>query len=179
MRLLILTARFPEYGYKGDQLRTRQLIELLGREHTLHVLSGGPPSSREALRDVQRLARVTVADPGLVARTLGALGSLARGRPAQVGWMAPRRLRQLAAAAAVDSDAVIASTVRVMFAPLAVPVIVDHIDALSANLHERSRLEPNPLLRLAASAEALLMKRHERSVSRWATALLLSTDNCP
>ena len=44
MRLVIVCPRFPEYGHKGDQLRTRQLIELLWPEHELHVITGGRPS---------------------------------------------------------------------------------------------------------------------------------------
>jgi glycosyltransferase involved in cell wall biosynthesis len=170
MRLLILCARFPEYGHKGDQLRTRQLLELLGPEHELHVLTGGRPSSDGALREVQRLARVTVVHAGAGARAFAALELLARGRPAQVGWMAPRRLRRRAITYAEASDAVVAATVRVVAGPLPAPLILDHIDALSANLRQRARLERNPLLRVGARAEAMLLIRHERLAARWAGA---------
>lgn len=170
MKLLIVCARFPEYGHKGDQVRTRQLLELLAPDHELHVLTGGCPSSAAALNEVRRLAHVTLVRTTRTARVLGALELLARGRPAQVGWMAPRRLRRRIATDAAASDAVLAATARMVDRPLPAPLILDHIDALSVNLRERARLERNPLLRLAERAEARLLVRHERLVSQWASA---------
>jgi len=170
MKLLIVAARFPEYGYKGDQLRTRQLIDLLAPEHELQVITAGRPSGPEALAALQRLARVTVVTAGPITRSVSAITSLARTAPAQVGWMTPPRLRQAARRAAVDSDAVIASTVRVVSGPLPAPLIIDHIDALSVNMGERAGLERHVPLRVAAKVEAILLDRHERRAAGWAAA---------
>ena len=170
MKLLIISARFPEYGYKGDQLRVRQLVELLSPEHELHVITGSRPSGPTALAELQRLAQLTVIDAGRLARALATLGQLSRGRPAELGWMAPRRLRKLARDAAEANDAVIASTVRVVTGPFLAPLIIDHIDALSANMRERAALERNLLISLAARIEARLLARHERRVAGWAAA---------
>jgi polysaccharide biosynthesis protein PslH len=170
MKLLILAGRFPEHGYKGDQLRTRQLVELLAPEHELHVITAGRPSGPDALSELRRFASVTLVAAGPIARSLSALAQLAHGGPAQVGWMTPRRLRQAARRGAVGSDAVIASTVRVVTDRLPAPLIIDHIDALSVNMRDRARLERRLPLRLAAWIEAALMARHERRVARWAAA---------
>ena len=170
MRLLIVCPRFPEYGYKGDQLRTRQLIELLGREHELHVITGGRPSQPGSMDELRQLASVTVIDAAGLARALAMLELLARGRPAEVGWMSPRRLRHAVRSAAATSDAVLASTVRVVTEPPAAPLIVDHIDALSVNMRDRAKLENRLLTRLAARIEARLLARHERLAASWAVA---------
>ncbi len=170
MRLLILAARFPEYSYRGDQLRTRQLLELLAPEHELRLVTGGKPRSPAALREVERLANVTLVDVGPISRALGAVRGLLRGYPAQVGWMAPGRFQREARLAAGHSDAVIAETVRVVTEPLPAPVILDHIDALSANMLQRARLDRHRLRRLATVAEGRMLGRHERRAARWVAA---------
>ena len=176
MRLLVVCPRFPEYGYKGDQLRTRQLIELLGPEHELQVITGDRPSQPRALDELRQLANVTVIDATGLARALAMLELLAHGRPAEVGWMSPRRLRHAVRSAAATSDAVLASTVRVVTEPLGAPLIVDHIDALSANMRERAKLENHLLSRLAARIEARLLVRHERLAASWAAAQITVSD---
>jgi polysaccharide biosynthesis protein PslH len=170
MRLLIVCPRFPEYGYKGDQLRSRQLIELLAPDHEVSVIAGGPPSHVGALAELRELAGVTVIKAGVLARGLATIELLARGRPAEVGWMLPRRLRLAVRAAGALSDVILASTVRVVSEEPPVPMVIDHIDTLSANMRERARLERNIVARLAARVEAPLLSRHERLVARWATA---------
>jgi glycosyltransferase involved in cell wall biosynthesis len=176
MKLLIVCPRFPEYGHKGDQLRTRQLLELLAPGHELHVVTGGRPSHHEAVRELRQLARVTLVEAGPLARGLSALEQLGRGRPAEVGWMSPRRLRVAARSWAESCDAVIASTARVVTGPLPAPLILDHIDALSANLRERAELERHVIVRCAARIEARLLARHERLAARWATAQITVSD---
>lgn len=173
MRLLILAARFPEYGSKGDQLRTRQQLELLAPDHELHVITAGRPSSQEALQDVTRLAHVTLVRAGTIARLLSAVQALIHGWPAEVGWMAPRPLRRRAGKAALSSDAVIASTVRMATGPSPTPLIIDHIDALSVSLRERARLTRAPPIRGAALIESRLLARHERRAARWAAAQIV------
>jgi glycosyltransferase involved in cell wall biosynthesis len=172
MLLLILSPRFPEYGYKGDQLRARQLIDLLAPEHDLHVITAGNPSGADALRELRERARVTLVHAGLVARAVSALTLLTRGYPVQVGWMSPGPMRWRARAEAGNHDAVIAITARALSDPLPAPTVLDHIDALSVNMLERARVEHRFPLRLAESVEAKLLARHERRSSRWVRAQL-------
>lgn len=103
-------------------------------------------------------------------RTIGALGALLRGRPAEVGWFMPSQAWRDALRATDGTDVMIAVTVRVVGGPVAVPLVVDHIDALSVNLAGRSR-GPEPLpVRVAAAIEARLMKRWERRIASWSAA---------
>src|SRR5438270_74965 len=75
---------------------------------------------------------------GSVGRALAALADTVRGRPAQLGYtMTPATWRR-AARAAADADVVIAITVRALRGPLPVPVVVDHVDALSLNWARRA-----------------------------------------
>lgn len=170
MRLTIVCPRFPEYGYRGDQLRARQLIELLSPDHELHVVTGGRPSDPGAVHDLRLFARVTLIRAGPLARLVATVDRLAHRQPAEVGWMAPARLRHAVRASAATSDALIASTVRVVSEPLPVPLILDHIDALSVNMRGRAELERLLPLRLAARVEAALLRRHERVTAGWAAA---------
>jgi polysaccharide biosynthesis protein PslH len=173
MKVLIVTGRFPEYGFKGDQLRVRQLVELLAGRHEVTVLTGGTPSSDAAADELGRLARVIVVATGSPERIVGALHGALRGRPLQVGWMTPAPLLELLARQARAHDVVIASTVRSLPEPLGAPVVLDHIDALSANLAQRARIEERPVLRLGALVEASLLRRHERRTARWSAAQLV------
>jgi hypothetical protein len=170
MRILVVCARFPELGQKGDQLRARQLIELLSANHQITVLTGGRPPSAEAARSLRKHATLVLAPVGRPRRVVAAAAAGATGLPLEVGWMLPGPMRRRLAALAGGHDVVIASTVRCLARPLPVPVVLDHIDPLSVNLRLRARLEKNPLLRLAAWLEARLLARHERRLAGWVAA---------
>ena len=179
MKLLVVAARFPEYGYKGDQLRTRQLIELLAPEHELQVITAGPPSGPQALAELQRVGARDGRDRRTArpcAQRNGTAGARRSGAGRMDGTPAAAPSRTPAAA---GSDAVIASTVRVVTGRLSAPLIVDHIDALSVSMRERARLERSLPLRAAARVEAILwpdmsdvlpVGRRRRSQSRTQTS---------
>ncbi len=174
MRILVVCGRFPEPGAKGDQLRTRQLIDLLAARHRLTVVAGGAPSSPAALAELRKRAVVVSVVAGPLARCVGAVSLAARGRPLQVGLMSPLRLRRAAARLASSHDVVIVSTVRCLPDALReVPVVLDHIDALSANMAERARIDPRWAIRAGARFEARLLARHERRAARWSAAQLV------
>ncbi|HWF56163.1 MAG TPA: glycosyltransferase family 4 protein [Solirubrobacteraceae bacterium] len=170
MKVVLITARFPEPGFRGDQLRARQQAELLHGEHELVILTGGTPSSPAARAELESLATVIVVPLSRRERLRGALGGLARGVPLQVGWMTPPRMRRLSAPVAATADVAIASTIRCLPEPLPAPTLLDHIDALSVNMRQRARLERRWPLRLGAALEGLLLLRHERRGARWCCA---------
>jgi Glycosyl transferases group 1 len=148
MKVLVLSPRIPADDGKGDQLRAAQLIRALAADHAVAVMSPA--------------AGVT-----LLARATGALGALLCGQPLQVGWMMPGRAWSAARRRAAGADVVVAVTVRALRGPLPVPVILDHVDALSLNMRRRAS-GPEPVaLRLAARAEAALLGRWERRLARW------------
>jgi glycosyltransferase involved in cell wall biosynthesis len=168
VKILLVSARTPALGGKGDQLRGFQFTCALARDHELDVMTtgAGPPIAGSDA-DVAALACLRTYRSPLPARALGALGALVRGQPAQVGWMMPggawRAVRRLAA----DADVVLALTARSLRGPLPVPVVLDHVDALSLNMRRRSRgPEPAPV-RWAARLEAELLRRWERRLSQW------------
>jgi glycosyltransferase involved in cell wall biosynthesis len=147
----VLAPRIPADDGKGDQLRAAQLIRALAADHAVEVLSFGDGATR-------------------LSRALGALGALVRGQPLQVGWMTPGRAWRVARRRAAGSDVVVAVTVRALRGPLPVPVILDHVDALSLNMRRRAAgPEPVPL-RLVARAEAALLRRWERRLAGWVAA---------
>jgi glycosyltransferase involved in cell wall biosynthesis len=167
--VLVLTPRMPAAGGKGDQLRAFQLVRALAAGHRVEVLTTGAGADvGGAADDVTRVARLLVLPVTRAARVMGALGALATGRPAQVGWMTPGRAWRAARRRAASADVVVAVTARAVRGPLPAPVLLDHVDALSLNMRRRAG-GPEPLpVRLAARGEAALLRRWERRVARWA-----------
>jgi glycosyltransferase involved in cell wall biosynthesis len=172
-RVLIVCARFPEPSRKGDQVRVRQQVELLAPDHDITVLTAGRPSSAQVRAELEALATVRTVPVGRGERLLGALAAGLRGIPLQVGWMTPGRVRRAAVQAAHASDVVIASTIRSLPGPLPAPTILDHIDALSANMRERSHVERRIAMRLGAQLEARLLAAHEARAARWLAAQIV------
>ena len=171
MRVLIVTARFPQVDGKGDQQRGLQFAQLLSREHDVRLITTGrPPASDRASFGPATISAVRVS---LVQRATGAIAALLSGRPAQGGWMMPARAYRAVARAAGDADVVIVVTIRCLRTPLPAVTILDHVDTLSVNMAQRAALERNPLVRAAALIEARLLARHERRVARWVAAQLV------
>lgn len=155
---------------KGDQVRVRHQVELLAPTHAVTVLTAGRPSSAAAREQLEALATVHTITVGRLERLLGALAMAVRGVPLQVGWMTPGRVGRAAARAAGNSDVVIASTIRCLPRQLPAPIVLDHVDALSANMRQRARLERSFALRIGALLEARLLAAHETRVAPWLSA---------
>jgi glycosyltransferase involved in cell wall biosynthesis len=170
MKVLIVCGRFPEPDMKGDQLRVLQQVEMLAATHVVTVLTGGTASSSTARERLEALAAVETIAVGRFERLLGALAGGIRGLPLQVGWMTPGRVKRAAARAAGHADVVIVSTIRALPGPLPGPVVLDHVDALSENMRQRSQLEARLPRRLGATLEARLLRAHEQHVASWVAA---------
>jgi glycosyltransferase involved in cell wall biosynthesis len=168
MKVLLVSPRTPALGGKGDQLRAFQFARAVAREHTVEVVTTGAGTTiAGAETDVARFARLHIHRTRLPARALGAVGALVRGQPAQVGWMMPGRVWRTVRPLAREADVVLAITARSLRGPLPVPVVLDHVDALSVNMRRRATgPEPAPI-RWAARLEAELLRVWERRLSQW------------
>ena len=174
MRVLVVSARFPERGRKGDQSRAFSFITHLARTHEVAVLSAARGSSREAEAALRAVADVEIAAAGPLRRGLASLRDLVRLRPAQVGWMMPAGAWRRALGRARDADVVLVNTVRALRGPLPAPVVLDHVDALSLNMRRRASGPEGPLRRVAARVEAALMRRWERRAAGWSAGQVVS-----
>jgi polysaccharide biosynthesis protein PslH len=167
VRVLVISARFPEAGQKGDQSRAFSFITHLARRHEVAVLSAACGSTGEAVAALRAVADVEVAAAGRARRGVASLGSLLRLRPAQVGWMMPAGAWRSAVARARQADVVLVNTSRSLRGPVPAPLVLDHVDALSLNMRRRAG-GPEPLpVRAAARLEAVLMRRWERRAAGW------------
>lgn len=166
MRILVAAARFPALGGKGDQSRSFSFIRhLAGQGHEVTVVtSGSPPSAADAVR-LRELARVEEVAASFARRLSSAVMAAATGTPAQVGWMMPRRTWRRVRAAGESCDVALVVTARAMRGEIALPVLLDHVDALSLNMSRRARGTERPHRRAAAAVEARLMRRHERRLA--------------
>jgi hypothetical protein len=172
--VLVVSARFPEAGGKGDQSRAFSFITHLARTHEIAVLSAARGSSREAEHALRKVADVQIAAEGPLRRGLASLSDLVRLRPAQVGWMMPGGAWRRVLARARDADVVLVNTSRSLRGPLPAPVVLDHVDALSLNLRRRAGGPEGPPRRVAARVEAALMRRWERQAAGWSASQVVS-----
>jgi glycosyltransferase involved in cell wall biosynthesis len=170
VRILIVTARFPRAGGKGDQQRGLQFARLLAPHHHVTVATAARAPSPGDRAELERVAELHPLAAGHARRLAGALGAVPRGLPLQVGWMMPGAAAREVAAVAAGADVVIAITVRCLRGQLPAPTVLDHIDALSLNMRERARLGRHKPVRAAALIEAWLLSRHERRAARWVAA---------
>jgi len=172
VKVLFVTTRCPVPPWRGDQVRAYHHLRLLAPRHavTCCILAWRRPPA-DALNAVAALGvRVEVVPLGF-AGIVPALVRVLAGdpRPLQVLLFTRRRARtRLAALVAERFDVVHAQLLRGLadLAPTAGPLVVDLIDALSANVARRAALEgglPAPILAHEAArlarAEAALVAR--------------------
>lgn len=182
MKVLFLVTRLPVPPWRGDQVRAYHHLRQLAPRHAVTccaLLGREPPGALraeiEALGVRLEVVRVDIVGAGTaLARAL-----LGDRRPLQVLLYdrAPARRRVAALIAAGGFDVVHAQLVRTAsYLPDASgpPVVLDLIDALSANLARRARQERGPLAPVAAW-EATRLARFERVlVERAARSLVVS-----
>ncbi|HEX2232466.1 MAG TPA: glycosyltransferase family 4 protein [Thermoleophilaceae bacterium] len=173
--MAVISARYPVAGAKGDQLRVFAQVRVLAKAHTVRVLTAEAPSGPEARRELEALAEVRSFAASRISRALGAVNALARGRPAQVGWMMPRHSWRRILGGIEGCDVVLVSTVRSIRGPVGAPLVVDHEDALSLKLSERAAGSVNPAIRAAAMFESRLTRGWEREVALWAKAQVVTS----
>jgi hypothetical protein len=175
VRLLVVSARFPEAGGKGDQSRAFSFIRHLTPAHEVAVVTAARASSAEAEAALRALADVEIAAPHRARRGVAGLWCLVRLCPAQVGWMMPGGAWSRTREHASKADVVLVNTSRSLRGPLPAPVVLDHVDALSLNMQRRAGGPERLPIRAAARLEAALMRRWERRVARWCTRQVATT----
>ena len=181
MKVLFVTTRCPVPPWRGDQLRAYHHLRLLAPRHTITccILAWRRPPA-EATAAVSALGvRVEVVPLGLV----GAVPALARvlagdRRPLQVLLFSRRRARaRLAALRAERFDVVHAQLLRGLAdLDLAGPLVVDLIDALSANLARRAAVEGGLAAPVLAHEATRLARAEAALVARGAPCLVVSAD---
>jgi hypothetical protein len=182
VRVLVISARFPEHGrgsgtarIRGDQVRGFTHISYLARRHAVNVVTAGLPSARAASTELSNMAHVRSVSPPRARRALSALSAIAMAQPAQVGWSMPSEVWRLAQEAARECDVALAMTTRSLRGPLQCPLLVDHVDALSRNLASRASGSESLPVRMFARLEAHLMERWERRVATFATGQIATS----
>ena len=180
MRVLFVTTRCPVPPWRGDQVRAYHHLRLLAPRHaiTCCILSWRrPPADAEAA--VAALGvRVEVVPLGYAGAVPALAGALAGdSRPLQVLLFARRRARaRLAALLAEPFDVVHAQLLRGLadLEPGTRPLVVDLIDALSANTARRAAVEGGLVAPLLAHEAARLARAEAAIVARGGPCLVVS-----
>ncbi len=197
LHILLVTARYPWPPRRGDQVRACQMLELLGPEHRVTLLTPRPAAGQPPPPPAHGSAAVVTyrrgrgsgrpggASGGLLAAAsdlLGAAGGLARaaarGLPLQSGWFFSADLRRQLRRLAPGADLVVLQLVRLAAHRAdagATPVLVDLIDDLALNFARRAAVD-RWWLRPALAWEARLLARAQRRLARQAAGVLLVGD---
>ena len=140
----------------------------------MRVVSADPRRrGDDALPDRVELCPVST---GPFGRACSAVLGAVHGAPLQVGWMMPRRAWRAALRAAPEADVVLAITTRSLRGPIARPLVVDHVDALSLNMARRARGDETWLVRACARWEAARFRGWERRCARWSVAAVATSE---
>ncbi len=182
MRVLVLVTRLPVPPWRGDQVRAFHHLRLLARRHDITccaLLLRQPPAARRA--EVEALGvRLEVVRLGLPGAALAmARVLLGDRRPLQVllyhRRRARRRVERLLATGGFDLvHAQLVRTASYLPGPGGPPLVIDLIDALSANLARRGHQERGPLAPVAALEAARLVDCERELIGRSAHALVVS-----
>lgn len=175
MRILLLSAREPVHSGRGDQHRAWCLATELGREHEVTVVELGLAGDSSTPATRLHGVRVVRMHASSARRALAVLAGLPRGLPGQTSWTRAGIRRHELDGLCRDHDVVLAVTSRTLDGPLDRPTVLDHIDALSLNMARRARIDPSRAKRVAARAEARLLRRHERRLARWVGGQIVTT----
>lgn len=181
MRALFLVSRLPVPPWRGDQMRAFHHLRVLARRHEVTccalVWRQPPPALRA---EVEALGVRLVTVPIGYAGALPALGRALVGdrRPLQVLLFLRQRARRAVAALIAQGgfDVVHAQLVRtVPYLPeVGPPVVLDLIDALSANFGRRAQRERGPLAPVAALEARRLAAFEPAAMARAARCLAVS-----
>lgn len=174
MKILLTVSRWPWPPRRGDQLRTVQMLELLGAEHRVTLLAPVPPA--DAAPPPEELESPVVTYRARRRHAVaGALAALRRGLPLQSSlFYQPdlgRRLRDMAP----RYDLTVLQLVRLaphLFDLGNARLAVDLIDSLSLNFAFRARVD-RWWLRPALALEARRLGRWERGLTRRAGVALV------
>ena len=183
MKVLFVTTRIPHPPWRGDQVRSWNLLRHLSRRHdiTLAAVTVGrpPPAS------LQAVASLGVTVESIPLSRVGTPFALARGAftstPFQV-LLHDRRVARARVGALLDEggfDLVHGQLVRsVPYLPDdGTPVVVDLIDALSANFAKRATFDRGPV-RWLAGVEARRLDAYEAKALDLAyAAVVVSADD--
>jgi glycosyltransferase involved in cell wall biosynthesis len=157
MRIILAVSRYPWPARRGDQMRTVQMLDFLGRQHEVTLLTPQPPNGALAPAATARAANIVTYRAGPRSTSMiGLLRALRRGLPLQSSLYYQSDMSSQLRRLAPEADLAILQLVR-----LAIhlddlgdtPLMVDLIDSLSLNFSMRARVDRlwmRPLLRVEA-----------------------------
>jgi polysaccharide biosynthesis protein PslH len=178
LEILLVTSRYPWPARRGDQIRTRQTLELLAPEHRVTLLTPRPAGGQPPLRPFSGLEVLTYRPGAGPAKWLGVAGAAVRGLPLQSGLFVSSDLRRQLRHLAPRFDLAILQLVRLVACREdlgTTPVLVDLIDDLALNVRRRAGFD-HPWRRPVLALEARLLDRAQRRLARRAAAVTLVCD---
>lgn len=170
MRVLFIPSRYPQDLRRGDELRAYQHLRELAKRHAITVLAFAPPGLQSGVdEEIRRLCeRVVIVRQTRYDRLMGAVRALPASIPLQAAMNDTPAFRSTLSALLSTSAFDIAHLQLARMGealPLLdrLPVVLDLIDALSANMARRADYDAGPMRWLAA-IEAKRLLPYERGL---------------
>jgi polysaccharide biosynthesis protein PslH len=179
VRILFVTSRIPGRDYRGDQLRAFQQIMELSKRHQITLIALAPDASRVDPQLEAICEHVILVRHPTHHAILHAARALWTGRPLQVEAYNTTRLREAVKACVAKQpfDLLHVQLVRLgtlLETEVALPTVLDFVDALSVNMLRRSAYDRVPM-RWVAQFEGQRLAAYERKVvQRVAAATICS-----
>ncbi len=170
MKILFITPRFPYPPIKGDKLRNYYFIKELSRENDVSLLSFiEEDNDREYMEEMEKYCKhVEVVKLPPWNSVTKMIANVSSHLPFQVAYYKSSIMRSKFGEMAKQEefDIVHVSLIRMGYyldTIKAIPVILDHIDALSLNMSRRYNNERNWLLQTLFKVEYLRTQSYEIS----------------
>lgn len=177
MRIVFVAAAVPGPGLRGYELRAGKQLRWLSRRHDVTLVAFDGAHPRDSVPALPGVRLLLVPPPVLATRAWACARALSTGLPLQVGLFDVSSMRnrlmqlleserfdlmhvQLTRLAHVCERAVAART-----AASSIPRVLDMVDSLSLNMHQRRRFDSGPAA-LAAGFEERRLRRYEMALCR-------------
>lgn len=169
----MVTTRSPRLFGKGDQSRTVTWATFLAQRHVVTIVA--PASTLPSEGFGGAAVNVHAVKLSWWDRLRGAGRAATNGRPLQAGWMAPMRLQRAVTTLSESHDVVLVMTARAWVSGLSIPVVIDHVDALSLNMSRRATGPESLAIRVFARVEARRFRLLEQAVAAAAQGQLVTS----
>ncbi|MBI1804268.1 MAG: glycosyltransferase [Ignavibacteriae bacterium] len=181
MRILFLTSRLPYPPYRGDKLRTWNLIKQISKKHEITLLSFIQDKSERKWIDELKVycKEIQVVHLPLRKSLMNCLMAIAKATPFQVAYFLSGKMKWEIEKTIKCIQPDVIHTHLIRMAPYAaeyshIPQVIDQTDSISLYLNRFKTFQRNPLGRFLIGIEYKRMLDYETILSRFNRVLVCS-----
>lgn len=173
MKILFITPRLPYPPIKGDKLRAYNFIKCLSQNYTIDLCSFiENPREQEYVKELRNYCRsINIIQLSKSKSYINAIFGLFNKLPLQVNYYFSRKMQQKINYLLKKEGYDLIQVVLLRMMPYVskvtdAPIILDHIDALSLNMHRRGESEKSFFKKLIFKLEKMRVAIYEKQASK-------------